>query len=219
MNPYIAIKQKKQWITLQLKDYLTEDLRLSDLTKNAGLSKFSKKFSKETNKLMGNPTNHTKLVQMKVNKVKDYITFIFLTERTPKYKDNFHTQVVDPSDMSLQLDNLYTIEVRVLDFFKLLNTRPDKTDITNKDIEDVLMTASIQWWSDVPSFQLQGSNYLLTTFDAAIYPEHRPPKRWNKFHHDDNFLDKHSAGIANSIKFFIPIMRQMVKKYLGLTKK
>jgi hypothetical protein len=77
MNIYSTIKQKKQWLTFQLKDYLTEDLRLSDLTKNAGLSKFSKKFSKETNKLMGNPTNHTKLVQMKVNKVKDYITFIF----------------------------------------------------------------------------------------------------------------------------------------------
>ena len=209
----------EKWITIKLKEYLGEELRLSDLMKSASMSDFTRNFNKETNKLMGNPTNHSKLVQMKVNENDDYITFYWVTERTPKYKDNFNTQVVNPDDFSLQKDNLYTIEIRILDFFKLLNTRPDENEVTNKDIEEVLFNANLRVWSDVPAYQFQGMNYNMTMFNAAIYPETRSPKYWNKWHDEDQFLDKHSAGIVNSIKFYIPQMRQMVKKYLGLTKK
>jgi hypothetical protein len=210
---YVESKDK-HWITIKLE----EALRFSDLMKNASMSSFTRKFNKETNKLMGNPTNHTKLVKAKINKKDDYITFYFLTERTPKYKDNFNLKVVDPKSFTMKDDNLYTIEVRVLDFFKLLNTRPNKDEVTNKDIEDVLFAANLKWWSDVPSFEFQGMNHNMTLFDAAIYPETRPPNHWNKYHNSDQFLDKHSAGVANSIKFYIPQMRMMVKKILGLTK-
>jgi hypothetical protein len=213
-------ENEKKWITIKLSNFLLEEgLRLSDLMKSASMSSLTKKFNKETNKLMGNPTNHTKLVKMKVNKNEDYITFFFLTERTPKYKDNFHTKVVDPNSMELVDDNLYTIEIRILDFFKLLDTRPNRDEITNKDIEDVLMAAEIKVWDDTPAFQYQGMNYNMTMFDAAIYPETRPPKKWNKYHNENQLLSKHSAGVINSIKFYIPQMRQMIKKFLGITKK
>jgi len=208
----------KEWISIKLKDYLEESLRFSDLMKNASMSSLTRKFAKETNKLMGNPTNHTKLVQAKVNKDEDYVTFFFVTERTPKYKDNFNMMVVTPKTWTMHKDNLYTIEIRILDFFKLLDTRPNKEEITNKDIEDVLLNADVQIWADIPAFQFQGMNYNMTMFDAAIYPENRPPKYWDKYHKSNQFLDKHSAGVINSIKYYIPQMRMIVKKYLGLTK-
>jgi len=209
----------KRYNYLLLKQF-TESLRLSDLMKSASMSDFTKKFSKETNKLMGNATNRAKLTQMKVNKAEDTVTFIWLTERTPKYKDNFHTMVSNPDkDFALQQDNLYEIDIKFLDFFKLLDTRPDENEVTNKDIEDVLNVCDIQIWSDVPSFHWQGANYNLSMFDASIHPTTIAPKYWDKFHNENQLLDKHSASIINSIKFWIPQMRMSIKKYMGLTKK
>lgn len=202
-----------------LLNQFSENLRLSDLMKSASMSTFTKKFAKETNKLMGNATNRAKLIQMKVDKEKDYITFYWLTERTPKYKDNFNTMVTNPTDFSQEKSNAYEIQIRFLDFFKLLDTRPNMDDITNQDIEDVLNVCDIQVWDNTPAFEFQGMNYNMTTFGAAIHPENRPPKYWDKFHNSDQLLSKHSAGIINSIKFWIPQMRMMLKKYLGITKK
>lgn len=210
----VRIKQEERY-----KKFFTEELRLSDLMKSASMSDFTKKFNKETNKLMGNPTNHSKLVQMKVNENEDSITFFWVTERTPKYKDNFNMQVVDPTNFTMYKDNLYTIEIKFLEFFSLLNTRPDKNEITNKNIEEVLMNSDIMLWSDVPAYEFQGMNYNMSLFSASLYPENRPPNYWNKFHNSDQLLDKHAAGIVNSIKFYIPQMRMMIKKYMGLTKK
>lgn len=200
----------KEWRILKLE----EALRFTDLMKNSSMSSFTRKFAKETNKLMGNAPNRAKLVHAKVNTKKDYVTFIWLTERTPKYPDNFNTQVVDPSNMKLKKGNLYEVEIRVLDFFKLLETSPNYPEITNDDIEKTLMSANIKIWSDVPAFQYQGMNYHMTMFDAAIYPETRPPKRWNKYHGENQFLDKHTGSIINNIKFWIPMMRQMTLKFL-----
>jgi hypothetical protein len=187
--------------------------------KNASMSAFTRKFAKETNKLMGNPTNRAKLTQLRINKAEDYVTFIWLTERTPKYPDNFNAKVVEPTSMSLENGNLYTIEIRVLDFFKLLETTPGYPNVTDKDIEEVFLNCDIKVWSDVPAFQFQGMNFNMTQFDAAIYPEHRPPNHWNKYHGGNQLLDKHAAGIVNGIKFFIPMMRQMIKKYLDRNSK
>ena len=195
---------------------LHENLRLSDLTKNMGLSDFSKPFAKETNKLMGNAPSHSKLVQTKINKEKDYVTFMWVTARTPKYPNNQKMQAVDPENFELKPSPFYTIEIRILDFFKLLQQRANEEDITDKDIEDVMYKADIQIWDSTPSFQYQGSNYILTMFDAAIHPETREPKRWNKYHDDNNFLSKHGAQILTNIKFYLPQMRQMIKKYLRI---
>jgi len=204
------------WIDIKFSDIekLEEELRISDLMKNAGMSQFTQKFAKETNKLMGTASQRARLVQMKVNLNKDYITFIWLTERTPKYKDNFNTNVVIPKTWELKKDNLYTIEIRILDFFKHLQKLPDYPSITNENIENIFLKANCQIWSDVPAFEFQGMNYTLSLFDASIYPENRPPKYWNKYHNSDQFVDKHTGSIINSIKFYIPQMRQMILKYI-----
>lgn len=197
----------------------SESLRFSDLMKMASLSPFTRDYNKETNKLMGNPTNHTKLKSAKFNIKKDYVTFKWVTKRTPKYPKGYKMKAYDPKLGGLIPVRLYTIEIRVLDFFKLLNTSP--IDITNKDIEDVLKVADIQIFSSVPMFQFQGANFNMTMFDASIYPENRPPKYWNKVvskfgktHDEKQFLDKHTAGVVNSISFYIPIMRQIIKSFM-----
>ena len=219
----------------------SEALRFSDLMKRVSMSPFTLDYNKEKNKLMGAPARNVKLVGMTIPQKKkrvkgdSSVTFIFRSNRTPKpeYK-NKKIQIVDPLNFGLQdaAKDVYTIEIRILDFFNLLNTNPNK-EITNKDIEEVLNVADVQIWSNVPAFQLQGMNYIMTMFDAAIHPEKRPPLRWNtlksrpiqgikgsggKQHNDNQFLDKHTAGIINSIKFYIPQMRMKLKKYLGLTK-
>lgn len=199
-----------------------ENLRFSDLMKKASISLFTLDYSKETNKLMGAPTTHTKLKGIKVNKKKDYVIFVWKTKRTPKYNNKKQPmKAVDPKDnFQMKNANFYTIEIKVLDFFKLLKTKPDN-NFTNKDIEEVFNVADIQVWSSVPAYQYQGMNYHMTLFDASIYPELREPKIWNdlvsqygKTHNEYQFLDKHTAGVVNSIKFYIPQMRQMIKKYL-----
>ena len=132
----------------------------------ASLSPFTRDYNKETNKLMGNPTNHTKLKSAKFNIKKDYVTFKWVTKRTPKYPKGYKMKAYDPITKSLVPARQYTIEIRILDFFKLLNTSP--TDITNKDIEDVLKVADIQIFSSVPMFQFQGANFNMTMFDASF---------------------------------------------------
>jgi len=197
----------------------SENLRFTDLMKKVSMSDFTKKFSKETNKLMGAPTTHTKLKSMRVNKNKDYIIFVWKTKRTPKYDKKAPMKVVDPKDdFTLKSARVYTIEIKVIDFFKLLHTKPDG-DFTNQDIEEVFNVCDIQIWSNVPAYHWMGMNYNMSMFDASLYPTHIEPKHWDNYHNSDQFLDKHTAGVVNSIKFYIPQMRQMIKKYMGLTKK
>ena len=201
------------------KKVFSENIRFSDLMNMASLSDFTRDYNKETNKLMGNPTNHTKLRGMKINKEEGYVTFVWKTKRTPKYKKGTPMKAVDPLTLELKPARLYTIEIRILKFFEWLNTAPDK--ITNKDIEDVLKVADIQIWDSTPMWQFQGGNYNLSLFNGSIRPETRSPEVWNnlvskygKTHNENQFLSKHSAGVVNSIKFYIPQMRQMIKSYL-----
>ena len=193
------------------------------------MSDFTRDYNKETNILMGNPTNHIKLKSMRVNKKSDYVIFVWKTKRTPKYDSKHVMKVVDPKNNFLMRPaKVYTIEIKILDFFKLLKTKPDE-DFTNADIEEVLNVADIQIWSDVPAFQYQGMNYYMTLFDAAIYPELRKPEVWDdrvsrpidivpgsggKTHNQNQLLDKHTAGVLNSIKWYIPQMRQMLRRYV-----
>lgn len=206
----------KKYNTLELR----EEVSFSKLYKNA-MSAFTKNFASETSKLMGAPTRHSKLIQMKANEKKDYITFLFATERTPKYKDNFNMGVVNPQTFKILKDNLYTIEIRILDFFTLLNKELVSSDepITNNTIESVFKKANVQVWSDVPAFHWQGCNYYLSQLDGSIHPTDIEPKHWDQYHRGQQLLDKHSGGIINSIAFYIPQMRMMIKKYFGITKK
>jgi len=203
-------KNKKSFLKL-----IIEDISFKDLMQNKGISNFTKKFKKETDKLMGSASQHSKLVQAKVNRKRDYIDFYWVTERTPaeRYKDKFNLMRVTPSNWKLQKDNLYTIQIRLFDVFKKLKETNPET-INNKTIEDLLLNSKIQIWSDVPAFHYQGMNYYLSNLNGSIYPTNIKPKFWDKYHNGEQLLDKHIQGIINAIKFYIPQMRQILKSYL-----
>ena len=207
----IRYKPIKKWITIRF----DEDLTLSDLNRNQSISDFTKPFRKQTSALLGKSTNVTKLVDAKLDIKNDWITYYFLTEYTPHYKKGQSPEEVDPPNMNLIPTQTYEIHVRIMGILKWMDTYDKDYPIKIKDLKDILKVASIKWWSSVPSFQYQGSNYIMSTFDAAIYPEVRPDKYWKKFHGSNNFLDKHSTGIANTIlSFWINPMTSMLNKQL-----
>jgi len=193
-------------------NFLTEDLHLSDFIKHAGISDFTKKWMLSRRKLKGAGNINEKIKAIKINRKKDYITIIFKT--IPTYKKK--TQVVDPKTMSLKNGSLYTQEIRIQDFFKYAETKPGFTekDMTWEEIKEVLGVCPISVFCSCGSFQFQGMNAVVTYFDAAIYPEYRWPKRWDKLHKDDNFVCKHLDLLFSSIEFFKSNITSMINKYL-----
>jgi hypothetical protein len=212
-----SLNKIKQYKPQFKESQLEEDLRLSDLTKHAGVSDLTRIFMKDRQKIKGAGNISAKLVKMKVNKKKGWVTFVFLSE--PTY--TFDTQIVKlkTSDKSMRKDNLYTQEIRILDIFSLLKSNPEFKsfkDVTIEEIKKVLKNADVQVSCDDPSFWWQGDAWTLTQFDASIIPCEIEPKHWGKFHnYGDNFLCKHLSLIFNSIDFYIPIMAGMIYKYLN----
>lgn len=208
----------KLWVNVP-KGMLNE-ITLSDLNRNQGISDFTKVFKKERNKIMGSETKNSKFIEVKFNKDEDYIDCYWLiTPTEKKYPPNYKYKEVDPYTHKL-IDNpskTYTFILRIMNFFSLLATTPNK--ITNKDIEDVIRIADLKIWDSNPSFQYQQMNWHLSDLDSSIFPTTIPPKRWNKIHGEPTFLGKHSQSIINQINFFIPMIRMSIKKKLGLTKK
>ncbi len=207
----IRYKQIKKWITVRF----NENLRISDLTKNQGVSNITKKYKKIRSGEIGAESRNVKLIDTEVNKKLNYVKFIFLTEVTPVYGDYHDYEETEPGDYSLHANRskTYTEEMVVLDFFDWLDTYPDKTEITRKDIKDILEVSDIKLYCSCPSFNYQGMAHRLTTFDAAIYPQVINDKIWGPRHNDDNFLCKHLQGTVNSYKFWLqPASSQLTKK-------
>jgi len=200
--------------TIYKQQELQENLRLSDLTKNVGLSDFSAKFAKARRKKKGAGNKSAKLIEMRVNRKKGYITFIFLQEPT----DLFDTKVTKPPSMKLVPSNLYTQQIRILDFFKLLKTNPNFKnfkDVTIDNIKEVIKNADIKCHCDCPAQYWQGNTYNLSVLDGSIYTTNIPPKYWNKYHGDGNqIICKHLQLLFNSIFFWLSPMASTVYKYL-----
>lgn len=194
------------------------------LMKSQGLSDFTKKWKTDRKKVMGSDENKiAKLISCEVNEKEDYVDFFWLTEATEdKNKDNSlynkPKKEVDPKNGFILIDNpskTYTFQLRILDFFKWLDTYPNKQEITPKDIKDILYVSNVQIWDSNPSFQLQGMNFNCTQLDASIYPENRKPKRWYDYHGDGiAFLGKHGAGIMNHMNLYKNNMASMLTKQL-----
>jgi sortase (surface protein transpeptidase) len=218
-------KIKKRWYTLKgkevvlkegswVKKQLHEELKLSDLKKHAGTSEFTNNFRKKRQSIIGSGAQSVKIKQIRVNRKKDYITFVFTS--VPTYKKTSYAVAFPNVDQQKKV-RAYTQEIRVLDFFKWAKTKPGykEKDMTIPEIKEILNIASIQLSCNCKSFQFQGMNYILTTFDAAIYPETRPPKRWNQYHNDDNFVCKHLGILLTSgLNIYINNMTSMVNSYL-----
>ena len=199
----------------KLEEARLQELKIADLTKNQGISDFTKPFKNELTKLKGSGATAAKLADIKYNLTNDYVTFIFLTERTPKYKDNFNLKAVDPNTWTFQDDNLYQIHIRFKGIFRKITDFSKKRRYISQDtIKNLLRKCEILIWSDIPSFQFQGSNYLLSQLSAAIHPTDIPPKYWQRFHKNKNLLDKHTQNIINSMGFWLnPMATSILKLY------
>ena len=208
MKRYKSLKQRFQ------------ELQLKDLTKNQGISNMTLRFKKERNKIMGSETYVSKLIECNLLDNGD-VDFIFLSEATDKYPPDFKYKDA-PIDKGYKLEpNLsktYTITIRIKNVLEWLSTYPDKTEITPKDIKDILDVSDIEIDSDVPMFYWQGAAYYLQQLDATIYKKSIiAPKFWNqdKYHGDGNaFVDKITQSILNQIAFFRNLMGSMLTKRL-----
>ena len=201
-------------IRLEKSDILEENLRISDLKKHAGISNFTKPFMKDRQKIKGTGNKSVKLIKMKVNRRKDYITFVF--KSTPTYTSTA-IAVNFPNVETTKKVKSYTQEIRILDFFKLAETKPgyQEKEMIWKEIKEILNVSDVKLSCNCMSFQLQGFNAILTMFDAAIYPELRMPKRWNQYHKDDSFVCKHlSILITSGLNIYVNNMTSMINKYL-----
>lgn len=204
------LKIQENWINIKL----DEGLRLSDLRKHAGISKFTNKWRVDRQKKKGSGAKSVKIIGMKVNKKKDYITFVFKSK--PTY-NSLMPAVAFPDKEKQKNVRAYTQEIRILDFFKWAQTKPNykQSELTPQEVKEILQIADIQVACNCMSFQFQGMNYIVSLFDASIYPETRPPQRWNKYHNDDNFLCKHlDILLSQGMNIYINNMTLMINKYL-----
>jgi hypothetical protein len=192
----------------------SENLRISDLQKHAGTSDFTKDWVEIRRKIRGTGAKTVKLKSMKINRKKDYITFVF--KSIPTY-DSVVNAVDFPNTDQEKKVKMYTEQIMILDFFKLAQTKPgySEKELNRKEIKEILTVADVKVSCDCKSFQFQGMNYILTTFDASIYPELRPPRVWGKWHHDDNFTCKHlDMLLTQGLNIYLNNMASMVNKYL-----
>ena len=198
-----------------MKNYnrLTEDLRLSDLMKHAGISKLTKVFMKDRLARLGGKKSGT-LLKIKVVRNRGYIDFTFVS--TPTYGTE-GVMITKPRSMRLVPADEYDQTIRIIDFFKLIRTNPDFTsykNVTIDDIKEVIRNADVKVWCDCPSMHWQGMNYYLTQFDGSLHPTSIAPQVWNKKHHDDNLVCKHLDLILSQTAFYTNIMASMILKYL-----
>jgi hypothetical protein len=210
--PYLFLNKRKT-VTYD-KDALQENLRIVDLQKHAGTSDFTKDWVEIRRKILGTGAKTVKLKSMKVNRKKDYITFLF--KSFPTY-DKIVKAVDFPDTNKDKSVKMYTQQIMILDFFKLAETKPgyNEKELSRKEIKEILNVADVKVSCDCKSFQFQGMNHILTTFDASIYPELRPPKVWNKWHKDDSFTCKHlDMLLTQGLNIYLNNMTSMVNKYL-----
>lgn len=211
---------------------LEEELTISDLMKDQGISNLTKKFKKDRTGKVGSEANNATIVDFKANKKKGWIEFTFRTRATPYPEEKNHKYTMTDKPKSWRLKKnparTYIMKIRILDFFKWIKTTPD--NITNKDIEDVLEVANVMHHCSDTSYNYQGFAFNSGVFDASIYKQSIAPTDkknskgtvigWKTRHDSGNpaLLCKHLSGLYANIKFFIPQMRMIIKKELGLTK-
>jgi hypothetical protein len=211
-------KYMKKTVNIKYCSYFKESLHLSDFTKHAGISPFGSKFMKDRQKLKGPGNISAKLKSIKVNRKKDYITFVFTS--VPTYSNK--AKAVSTPTMAITKNvKRYEQYIRLKDFFKLAETKPgyEEAKLTWKEIKEILNVCSIEVFCNCPSYWWQGMAYIDTLFDAAIYPTHIPPKRWSQYHNDHNFVCKHLDILFTSgINLYLQNMSSIINKFLKQNK-
>jgi len=201
---------------VELKEFIT----LPDLKDTGNISNRTMHFRRRRTSLMGGENTQAKLIDCFIDEAEGSVIFAFLTEVTPDvelYGDDYEYQETDPETFALSRNTseVYEIQIKVLDFFKWLDTHPDITEITRLEIKEILDTAFVQVFSTSPSFHWQGFNWWLSQLDGSIHPTTIKPQFWDGIHGDgDAFLDKHLYGLLRQIQFFLNPMSSMLTKKL-----
>lgn len=212
--------ENKPQLELFIPKNTLNEITLYDLADAGNISQFTKQYRQSrTRKMGGNEATQSKLVDMVIDEADNSITFQFLTEVTPYPEDPDHQwSEADPEanwKLKRNRSKVYEIQIKVEQFFDWLNTFEGE-EITSKELKQILEVSDVKISSTSPSFNWQGFAYWLTQIDASIYPQSIKPTRWDTYHGDgEAFLDKHTYGIARSIKFFI---NQMAQKLNGKLK-
>ena len=201
---------------------LSEVVTLSDLRDTGNVSAKTQQFRRRRNSLMGAENRTLKLIDTVLDEGSGAVTFQFLTEVTEDdelYGDDYEYNEVDPSSLNLRRNTskTYELQIKVLDFFDWLETRPDEDEsaITRAEVKEILDSANVQVFSTSPSFQFQGFNYWLSQVGGSIHPTSIEPQFWNTIHGDgDAFVDKHLFGALRSLSFFREQMASQLTKKL-----
>ena len=201
----------KHWIKL-------EEITLSDLADDQGASSFSLERQKQRGTANSGETKNTRLWECYLLP-EGHVDFVFLAKGTKIYPDDAKFSVADSEnnyELTPNETHTYIITLRVLDVKEWLNTYPEKTKITKKDLVDILDVSEIFVDSQVPAWYWQGGAYNLQQLDGTIYKKPiKKPKFWNKdkYHGDSNFfLDKITQRVINQYKFYAQQMAQMLTK-------
>lgn len=227
---YYNLINKKMYEEVKEEDFkcscffnLDEEVTIYDLKGMSDVSLF-KRTKKTRSKVYGSESKVAKIIDLTVNKEEDWIQYDFLTEVSEKvYKPNTKFKEVDPKNNFQLVDNpskTYTINLRFLNVFKYLETKPNfdkKRELTKLDIKDVLKVCNVLVFSSSPSFHWIGVNYNLSQLDGALYPTDIPPNYWKNNKEINDYLwvkDKHLSGVLNNIEFYFNIMAQMLNKKL-----
>lgn len=220
-------EKEKEWNSIFIPKETLNEITLYDLADKSSMSKFTQKWKKDHTRLQGGGNKSIKLVDCLIDESDKSVTFQFLSEATelgnkkPSKKIDspyrFYRggkKEIDPETMKLKRNTgkVYELQIKILDALEWIKAFEGEK-IGRKEMKEILEVSDIQVFSTSPSFQLQGMAYWNTQLGSSIHPENRAPQRWDKFHGEDYFLDKHLGTLFMSIKFFLnPMASQLTGK-------
>ncbi len=210
-----------------------EELTLDDLA-NSGKSAISDRtflWFQDRNKNGFTASKSFKLIDCVVSEGDNSFTFFFLTESTEgeiKTKDLLDSDYdyddpkgeVDPKSWNIKNNPSKTYEVQIKftdlqEFVDYINTKPEGSKVKKEDIDYLIRTMDVQYFSSSPSFNWQGYAAISTELGLSIYPQEIQSKQWMpKTFGGEYFLDKHLYSFVRSYKFFAQQMASMIGKKL-----
>jgi len=224
-------EKEKEWQSIYIPKNTLNEITLYDLADKSSMSDFTQKWKKDHTRLAGGGSSSIKLVDCVIDEAEGSVTFQFLSEATelgnkkPSKKidspyrfyrgDKYEVEPENNFNLKRNTGKLYELQIKILDALEWIKAFEGEK-IGKKEMKEILEVSDVQVFSTSPSFQFQGINFFASELDASIYPETRKPQRWDKYHGEDYFLDKHLGTLFLSIKFFI---NQMASKLDSKLKK
>lgn len=201
------------------KNKFTEGLKLIDLIKHRGLSKFTEPFMKERRRMK----KSVKLIDCVYNKKLDYVEFQFLSE--PTFDTGDEKEVSPKSSFKLKPTRTYEQDIRVVGINGWISEFKGD-EVSRKDMVYILKNLEIKLFCFCPSFHWAGGNWVASQYDASIYPTNIPQKDivyddngkvlkfgWKTYQKEENVVCKHLDLILVNIDFWLnPMSSSFTKK-------